>query len=132
MALRLARWLGSAHCRLGGWLLGEHIPVPPQARPGHGILGRIDAALRDPAGWRGVSYVLLRLPVAAASFYLLVAFWFTGLFFNLIFPISWAWSGDPARKVTTALQYFGFHGLFSVSNWPETLSSWSPSAWSRC
>jgi signal transduction histidine kinase len=118
-ALRLARWLGSVHCRLAGRLLGEHIPAPPQARPGHGLLGRIDAALRDPAGWRGVSYVLLKLPVAVASFYVLVAFWFTGLF-NLIFPISWAWSGDPAQ-VTTALQYFGFHGLFSVSNWPETL-----------
>jgi signal transduction histidine kinase len=119
MALRLARWLGSAHCRLGGWLLGEHIPVPPQARPGHGILGRIDAALRDPAGWRGVSYVLLRLPVAAASFYLLVAFWFTGLA-NLIFPLWWAWPGQGAAgptPVTTALQYVGIHQTFYVSNW---------------
>jgi signal transduction histidine kinase len=118
-ALRLARWLGSVHCRLAGRLLGEHTPAPPQARPGRGILGRIDAVLRDPAGWRGVSYVLLKLPVALASFYVLVAFWLTGLF-NLIFPISWAWSGDPAQ-VTTALQFFGFHPFFSVSNWPETL-----------
>jgi signal transduction histidine kinase len=127
-ALRLARWLGSAHCRLGGWLLGEHVPVPPRARPGHGILGRVDAALRDPAGWRGVSYVLLRLPVAAASFYILVAFWFTGLV-NLIFPLSWAWSrqGGPQpgfaagpTPVTTALQYVGIHPAFYVTHWPET------------
>ena len=124
MALRLARWLGSAHCRLGGWLLGEHIPVPPRARPGHGILGRVDAALRDPAGWRGVSYVLLKLPVAAVSFYILAAFWFTGLV-DLIFPIWWAgfrWGGQPASPalVNTALQFAGFHLSFYVSNWPET------------
>jgi signal transduction histidine kinase len=124
MALRLARWLGSAHCRLGGWILGEHIPVPPRARPGHGILGRVDAALRDPAGWRGVSYVLLKLPVAAVSFYILVAFWFTGLL-DLIFPIWWAgfrWGGQPASPalVNTALQFAGFHLSFYVSNWPET------------
>jgi signal transduction histidine kinase len=124
VALRLARWLGSVHCRLGGWILGEHIPGPPQARRGHGILGRVDAALRDPAGWRGVSYVLLKLPVAAASFYILVAFWFTGLV-NLIFPLSWAWSrqGGPQpgfaagpTPVTTALQYVGIHPAFYVSN----------------
>ncbi len=120
-ALRLARWLGSVHCRLAGRLLSAHIPATPQARPGHGILGRIDAALRDPAGWRGVSYVLLKLPVAVASCYVLVAFWFTGLV-NLIFPIAWAWSHqDAPLQVTTALQTFGFHPFFSVSNWPETL-----------
>jgi signal transduction histidine kinase len=126
-ALRLARWLGSVHCRLGGWLLGEHIPVPPRARPGHGILGRVDAALRDPAGWRSVSYVLLKLPVAAASFYLLTAFWFAGLA-NLIFPLWWAWSrqGGPQpdfaagpTPVTTVLQYVGIHPAFYVSNWLE-------------
>jgi signal transduction histidine kinase len=123
-ALRLARWLGSVNCRLGGWLLGEHIPVPPRAQPGHGILGRVDAALRDPAGWRGVGYILLKLPVAVASFYLLTAFWFTGLV-NLAFPLSWAWSrqGGPQpgfaagpTPVTTALQYVGFHPAFYVSN----------------
>jgi signal transduction histidine kinase len=124
-ALRMARWLGSVRRRLAGRLLGQHIAAPPQGRPAHGILGRLDAILHDPAGWRGVGYVLLNLPVAAAAFYVLVAFWFTGLA-NLILPIWWVRSqgftlhtaGGPGMPVTTALP--GFRVLFYVSSWPET------------
>jgi signal transduction histidine kinase len=71
-----------------------------------------------------VSYVLLELPIAAVSFYILVALWFTGLV-DLIFPIWWAWrwGGQPASPalVNTALQFGGLHLNFYVSNWPETL-----------
>jgi signal transduction histidine kinase len=115
-ALRLARWLGSVHRRLAGLLLGEHIAAPPQASRGHGILGRVDAVLRDPAGWRGVSYVLLKLPVALAGFYILVAFWFTGLL-DLSLPL-WA---DQGTGVNTALPYGVIHMAFYVSTWPATV-----------
>ncbi len=81
--------------------------------------------MHDPAGWRGVGYVLLKLPVAAAACYVLVAFWFTGLA-NLILPIWWVRSqgftlhtaDGPGMPVTTALP--GFRVNFYVSSWPET------------
>jgi signal transduction histidine kinase len=128
-ALRLARWLGSVDRRLAGWLLGERPAVTPPGRAGHGILGRVDAALRDPAGWRGVSYVVLKLPVSVAAFYVLTAFWFTGLA-DLSLPLRWAWShpggqlaglGSPGMQVSTALQAVGFHVAFYVRTWPGSL-----------
>jgi signal transduction histidine kinase len=128
-ALRLARWLGSVHRRLAGWLLGEHVAAAPRGDPGHGILGRVDAVLRDPSGWRGVSYLLLKLLVAVASFYILVAFWCTGLA-NLSLPLWWALSHrgglsahrpGPGMLVHTALPFGGFHTHFYVTTWVGTL-----------
>jgi signal transduction histidine kinase len=120
VALRLARWLGSVNRGLAGRLLGEHVVAAPRADPGHGILGRVDAALRDPSGWRGVSYVLLKLPVAAASYYILAGFWFTGLV-DLSLPILWAWPHWVTTPVTTALPFVGVHVSFYVHTWLETL-----------
>ena len=128
-ALRLARWLGSVDRRLAGWLLGEPAAAPPAGRAGLGVLSRIEAALRDPAGWRGVSYVVLKLPVAVAAFYVLVAFWFTGLA-DLSLPLRWAWSrpggqlaglGGQGVHVTTVLPAVGFHVVFDVRTWAGSL-----------
>ena len=53
---------------LAGRLLTERWPgeltAAPPFRPGHGILGRIDARLRDASGWSAVAYVVLKLPLA--------------------------------------------------------------------
>ncbi|QDQ15649.1 sensor histidine kinase [Streptomyces spectabilis] len=90
--VRLARALGSVHRRLAAGLLGERLPAlePPSA--GTGLFGRLDAGLRDGAGWRAVSYVLVKLPVSALGMYA-VLWWLTGLV-NVTAPLRWAVFGQ--------------------------------------
>jgi signal transduction histidine kinase len=87
VATRVARWLGSLHRRLAARLLGERVAEPPPFRPGRGILGRLDARLRDGTGWRAAAYLLLMLPVAVLGLYA-VEYWVTGLV-NLSYPFWW-------------------------------------------
>jgi signal transduction histidine kinase len=87
LATRLARRLGSLQRRLAARLLGERVAEPPSFRPGRGVLGRLDARLRDGAGWRAVAYLLLKVPVAVLGLYA-VEYWVTGLV-NLSYPFWW-------------------------------------------
>jgi Putative sensor len=50
LALGLARQAARLHRQLAHWLLGERVAALPAFRPGHGILGRLDARLRDGTG----------------------------------------------------------------------------------
>jgi len=85
------RGLAAAHRRLAAALPGWPPPPPGPAPfvPGRGLLGRVDARLRDGPGWRGACYVLLRLPLALASLYAVVGFWVTGLYY-LTYPAWWS------------------------------------------
>ncbi|MFJ5265122.1 sensor histidine kinase [Streptomyces sp. NPDC088387] len=87
-AIRLARGFASAHRRLAAGLLGERVRAPEPVRPTGGAFARLDARLRDAAGWRAVVYVLVKLPVAAFGLYA-VAWWLTALV-NLSAPLRWA------------------------------------------
>src|ERR1700730_12967618 len=69
LALRVVRRLGGLHRRLAWWLLRYRVEAPPKFEPGTGILNRLDKRLRDRAAWRGVSYNLVKLPVAAVQLY---------------------------------------------------------------
>ncbi|PTM93767.1 sensor histidine kinase [Streptomyces sp. VMFN-G11Ma] len=84
----LARALAAAHRGLAANLLGERVAPPPQLRPTGRVFARLDARLRDAAGWRSVAYVLAKLPVAAVQWYALT-WWVTGLL-NLSAPLRWA------------------------------------------
>ena len=79
------------HRRLAAALPGWPPPLPGPAPfvPGRGLLGRVDARLRDGPGWRGACYVLLRLPLALASLYAVAGFWVTGLYY-LTYPAWWS------------------------------------------
>ncbi|WP_079086300.1 sensor histidine kinase, partial [Streptomyces silvensis] len=90
--LGLARGLGALHRALASGLLGERLPRPAPPRPGSGAVGRLDARLRDGAGWRAVAYVLVKLPVSALGMYA-VLWWVTGLI-NLTAPLRWGVFGQ--------------------------------------
>ncbi|MET8685353.1 sensor domain-containing protein [Streptomyces sp. NPDC004732] len=90
--LRLARGLGGVHRALAGALLGVRTPTPPAFRPSGGVVGRVDARLRDSVGWRAAGYVLAKLPVGALGAYA-VLWWVTGLV-NLTAPLRWAVFGQ--------------------------------------
>src|ERR1700722_575592 len=65
MSLLGARQLGEVHRRLAGRLLGVQVEPPPPLRQGTGVLGRVQARLTDPVGWRACAYLLLKLPLSA-------------------------------------------------------------------
>ena len=122
VTLRLARRLA----RLQRWLarraLGGQFAAPPAFRPGRGVLGRLDARLRDGTAWRAVGYLMLKLPVFLVQAYV-VSYWVFGLI-NLSSPLWWPVLHHPPPGGPSA----AFHaivplpaGSFSVSNWPQTL-----------
>ncbi|MFH8487058.1 sensor histidine kinase [Streptomyces longisporoflavus] len=90
--LGLARALGAAHRRLAARLLGDETPSPPPLRPDGGFAARLDARLRDGAGWRSAAYVLAKLPVGCLGAYAVV-WWLVGLV-DLTAPLRWAVFGQ--------------------------------------
>jgi Putative sensor len=88
-ALRVARRFSGAQRALAVRLLGARLPQPqPQPfRQAHGALGRLDARLRDGAGWRGVAAAITGLPIALVQ--ALTAAWWARSLYNLTMPVWW-------------------------------------------
>jgi signal transduction histidine kinase len=117
LTLRVARRLG----RLQRWLarrtLGDQFAAPAPFHPGRGVLGRLDARLRDGAGWRAVAYALVKLPVAFFQAWA-VSFWVIGLI-DLIYPFWWLLGRHHTAHSLVVIPLPA--GSFQISNWPETL-----------
>jgi len=121
LALRVSRRLGGLHRRLARWLLRYQVEAPPKFQPGTGILGRVDKRLRDRAAWRGISYSLIKLPVAFVQVYTITAA-VIGLI-DITYPIDWMlfWHNPsgPAHPMV-AFNPFSFGGNFEIYGWPGT------------
>jgi signal transduction histidine kinase len=121
LAMRVARQLGGLHRRLARWLLGDRVAPPPPFQRGHGILGRLDARLRDGTGWRAVGYMLVKLPVAVVQCYAL-AFWVNGVI-DLSYPVWWPLfrNAPPGTHLhpVAAVTPLPF-GTIQVSTWAGT------------
>ena len=88
LAVRIARRLGGLYRRVAARLLDEQITAPPPfRRPAGSIIVRLDARLRDGAGWRAIGYTLLKLPLGFGQ-YLALACWACGLA-DLACPLWW-------------------------------------------
>ena len=122
LALRVSRRLGGLHRRLARWLLRYQVEAPPKFQPGTGILGRVDKRLRDRAAWRGISYSLIKLPVAFVQVYTITAA-VIGLI-DITYPIDWMlfWHNPtgPAHPMV-AFNPFSFGGNFEIYGWPGTV-----------
>jgi len=86
-AVLTARQLAGLHRRLASRLLGECAEAPRPLRRGPGLLSWVRAGLGDVAGWRAVSYIMLRVPVAVAGAYVVVALWVYYGLLNLFAPM---------------------------------------------
>jgi signal transduction histidine kinase len=123
LMLRLARLLGALHRWLAWRTLSERFAAPPPFQPGRGVLGRLDARLRDGTSWRAVAYALVKLPVTLLQAYA-ASFWVIGLI-NLCYPVWWlllrhsAARGGPPAPTPVVIPLPA--GGLSVTNWPETL-----------
>jgi signal transduction histidine kinase len=89
LGLALARGAGFLFRGLARSLLGVQLPEPPRPAVGSGVLGRLEARLRDGSGWRAAAYLVVRLPVSFLGGLAIVVVWGYGLFF-LTYPIWWA------------------------------------------
>jgi signal transduction histidine kinase len=124
-----ARGLAALHRRLAAALLGlaqggGRLPAPAPYAPGRGILGRAEARLRDGPGWRGACYVLLRLPVALVSLYVILVFWVVGLYL-LTFPAWWGISQaitGPRHVLPGPLSYPLPSGENAITSWSQALA----------
>lgn len=86
---------------LAGALLGESVRPPARFSSGPGFLGWLQAALRDPASWRARAYLVVKLPLAFVSGYVVVL-WGMSLFW-LTYPLWWSIAGTDGP-----LPYVGF------------------------
>jgi len=118
LALRVTRRLGALHRRLAGWLLRYRVEPPPKFQPGKGILGRLDKRLRDRAGWRAVTYAMVKLPTAAVQGYSVVLAGF-GLA-DVTYPVDWLAFHSGSSSPLVAVFPVPFGGILKVYNWPET------------
>jgi signal transduction histidine kinase len=118
LTLRMARRLGVLQRWLARRTLRDQFAAPAPFRPGRGVLGRLDARLRDGAGWRAVAYTLVKLPVAFFQGWA-VSFWVIGLI-DLVYPFWWPLARHGTGHAALVVIPLPA-GSFQVSTWPETL-----------
>jgi len=118
LALRVSRRLGGLHRRLASWLLRYQVEAPPKFQRGTGILNRIDKRLRDRAAWRGVTYNLVKLPVAAVQLY---AITIAGIgLADITYPVDWVLFRHGATGPMVVVFPFPFGGTFNVYGFAGT------------
>ncbi len=122
VTMRVTRRLAGVHRWLAARFLGERVAAPPAFRPGHGVLGRLDARLKDGTAWRAIAYMLIKLPVAVVQIWAL-AFWADGIA-NLSYPLWWPLfrnhpAGTTLRPVVAMTPFPA--GNISVTSWGQTL-----------
>jgi signal transduction histidine kinase len=103
------------HRRLAEVVLGEPVPSPYREVAGGGILGRLNAWIRDPARWRDLLWMSVAstlgwvMAILAAALILYVA-WFA------FFPVLWA--------ITPRGVFDEQFGLFTIDSQAETFINW--------
>ncbi|HWS36697.1 MAG TPA: sensor domain-containing protein [Actinoplanes sp.] len=101
--LRSAAGLGGYRRSLAARLLDEQVPTPSRAPSGPGAFGWRRAVLSDPAGWRVLTYALVKPPVAVLSLALGGGFYVYGL----ISLISVPFRPDPLGLEGIAALFLG-------------------------
>jgi signal transduction histidine kinase len=123
-ALCLARGLGRLHRRVQRIATGEQVSAPAPFRPGTGLLSRLDRRLRDRDGWRAVGYTGVKLPLAFAEGYAVVAV-AIGIA-DTVYPLVWLlFRNHPAgTKIgpLNAVAPFPL-GYWTIETWPGTLNA---------
>jgi signal transduction histidine kinase len=82
------RWLGVADRAVARALLGLRIDEPARLVRKPGFWGWLRGQLTDVVAWRARLYLILRFPVAVASFMVAVVFWAIGIGYTLA-PLAW-------------------------------------------
>lgn len=95
-AVRAARGIGGWHRGLARHLLHEDIADPEPFVHRRGVLGWLQAALKDLAGWRAVTYIVAKMPLALLTLWVGFSFWIDALLW-LGYPVWGRPGGEPAE-----------------------------------
>jgi signal transduction histidine kinase len=120
-ALGIARALGGLHRRVQRIATGEQVGGPAPFRPGTGPLSRLDRRLRDSGGWRAVGYTGIKLPLALAEGYAVVAV-AIGIA-DAVYPLVWLlFRNHPAGTKIGPLNAVAPVplGHWTIGTWPGT------------
>jgi signal transduction histidine kinase len=124
---RAARGLGAGHRQLAARLLGERIAGPPPVRPARGVVRRLDATLRDGAGWKAVAYLLLKLPVTVGELY--AVFIAAAGLVSLTYPFWWRlFRNHPPGVHLRPVPVLTPFGSFRVATFPGTFAAFAAGA----
>jgi signal transduction histidine kinase len=116
-----ARGLGVVHRLLARGLLGLNVAgAAPFRAGGSGFYGWLRSGLRDVAGWRARSFLVLQFPVALVCFLLAIGLRIAGVEF-LCAPLFWRLYGDSPNG---SLNGFVHHPVFQFGHvrfdtWPR-------------
>jgi signal transduction histidine kinase len=77
--LRAARGIGGWQRGLAWRLLGEEIPEPEPFSPRPGFFGWLRSSLGDPAAWRAVVYVAVKVPLTIFGAWFALSIWVEAL-----------------------------------------------------
>jgi signal transduction histidine kinase len=88
------RRFGGLHRRLSRRFNGTDVGDPAPFRPAPGVVGALRSALRDGPGWRGLGYVLLKVPLGLFAAYGVLVAWVLGVA-GTTYPLWW-WIGHPS------------------------------------
>jgi signal transduction histidine kinase len=115
-----ARWLGVADRAVARGLLGMRIGEPARLVRRPGFFGWLRSQLTDVVAWRARVYLVLRFPVAVASFIVAVAFWVGGIGYTLA-PLGWVLGLDHVitRPVGGQPHNGVEYGGFAFDTWPR-------------
>lgn len=115
------RYLGAVNRSTAERWIGLRVPAPPPLRPAPGIVGLVRSALTDVAAWRARAYLVLKLPIAVATFSVAIAFRVGALEFA-VSPVLWALNLDstpgPGGVARHSIMNYG---TFYFDTFPRTL-----------
>jgi len=104
--------------RLAGRLLGEQVEPPVRRVAAAELLGRMQTRLGDPAGWRALGYLGLKLPIALTYLYVVGVTWGWGLV-ALTYPLQHA---TGLNRSTAPDGRSGLHIQgYVLDSWPRQL-----------
>ncbi len=116
------RQLGAFNRSLVRRLLDDDVPPPAPFQPGLGVVGWVRAGIVDRAGWRARAYLVLKFPLALASFIAVITLRLGSLWFILA-PAQWAANigTENTRDDGGARHYVINFGSFYFDTWQRTL-----------
>lgn len=122
-----ARRVGALQRRLATRLLGTRVAAPPPVRRSPGGRAWPGPGPRDGAGWRVMTYLLVKVPVGLVELY--AAFLWIGGLVNLSYPLWWGGfrNHPPGVRLSpvpvfTPFGLFG-EGTFHVATLPGTFAA---------
>jgi signal transduction histidine kinase len=119
VAVSWARTLTGLQRCLAAVLLGETVSAP-RFSPDRGVLGWRRTMLTDATGWRAVSYLIFRLPVALVVGAVTVLVWMYGLLL-LIYPLIRTTNSPTTRDADGRVRHGFSIGDLYLDTWPTIL-----------